>query len=354
MSLITKKAECRVDLSGGTLDLWPLYLYTGGLELVNMGINVFATAKVRTFAKSPKKTRPFLEITSDDLHQTSQYASIEDLAASLKLSTQENPLRWLGRLAHHVLKTSDSKTCYAIQTRSDAPPGSGLGGSSVLGVALFQALLESRGLGKKTTPAQLWGLQQTIRNLEAIEIEHPAGEQDYLPALFGGLNVVHLGIDQKKIERLSNKTAQQLSKHLAILYTGKPHHSGINNWSVFKGFHDGNTRVRKNLLEIAEISKKMAATLRASALEKVPELLNLEWEARRQLSDSVDAPVLQEAWEFAQRLGATARKGCGAGGGGCLLLYVEDLKKKEKLLSAKLPDDQWKWISSSATASKTL
>lgn len=354
MSTVVKKAECRIDLSGGTIDLWPLYLYTGGLELVNMGIKVYATAVVRTHTQSKKKPKPFLKIQSHDLNLSKDYSSIEQLEASLQLSIQANPLRWLGRLAHHALKNAKAAQCFEIETRSDAPPGSGLGGSSVLGVALFEALLESQNLLKKPTPAYLWSLQKTIRNLEAIEIEHPAGDQDYLPALFGGLNVVHLDADLRKIENLPNKIASQLSRHIAILYTGKPHHSGINNWAVFKGFHDRDSEVRKNIFEIAKISKQMAEALRTSDLRSVPTLLNLEWQARRQLSDSVDAPVLREAWEFAKSFGATARKGCGAGGGGCMMFYFDDLKKKSAMLAAKLPNNEWKWIVAQATSSRVF
>lgn len=352
MKSVVKKAECRIDLAGGTIDLWPLYLYTGGLELINMGINVYATAKITRTPTNKKNPAPFIEIKSRDLNSSDTYHSLEELEASLALDTGKNPLRWLGRLTHYALKNSKLKDQFKVETWSDAPPGSGLGGSSVLGVALLTALLESTGQLKKRTPAYLWSLQQTIRDLEAVEIEHPAGDQDYLPALFGGLNVVHLAADQRKIEPLAQKTAKYLSDRIAVLYTGKPHHSGINNWSVFKNFHEKNSTVRELIFEIAKISKTLAQELRESNFSNVPDLINAEWEARRQLSDHVDAPVLKEAWEFAKLKGAVARKGCGAGGGGCILFYFDDPKKKASVVKKSLPRPEWKWISSSPTNSK--
>ncbi len=341
---VLERACCRVDLAGGTVDLWPLYLYAGGLELVHMGIDVWAEAQV---SKSPARSFS-VTIESADLELSKTFTSFEELGASLKLTARENPLRWVCRLAH--AKLPPLKANWNIQTRSDAPPGSGLGGSSVLGIALAKALEKATlAPSKRSKP---WTLQEEVRNLEAIEIEHPAGEQDYVPALFGGLLVFHLDATGKRIEALPAATARHLSDRLALIYTGKPHHSGLNNWQIFQEFHNRNESVRKSLFDIAATSKELAVALRKKDWKRIPELINQEWELRRRLSDAVDAEVLEDAWDFARNAGAIARKACGAGGGGCLLVYFDNPADKKAAEAKPLPAKSWRWLSASVAQPK--
>jgi len=342
MKKFLQTAQCRIDLSGGTLDLWPLYLYVGGLELVNMAINV--SAKVEVNRSKRKKSEPQFEVKSLDLNAHRTYRTFEELQDSLLFSSSENPLRWINRVICDVYRNQKASDKISVVCSSQAPPGSGLGGSSVLGVALIQALLKSCGEHKAKGPEYLWKLQERVRNLEAIEIERPAGDQDYLPALFGGLNVIHLDSNLRKVEKLSPTVAKKIQKRIAILYTGKPHHSGINNWSIFKSFHDGDLKVKKTLLEISKVSKQLSAHLRKGKIDQLDSLLNQEWELRRTLSPLVDAPVLQESWTFAQKLGATARKGCGAAGGGCIFFYFPNEKLQKVALKTALPEKDWAWI----------
>lgn len=346
MKNVIEKACCRIDLSGGTLDLWPLYLYQGGLELVNMGIKVFATAKIQF--KAQKTPGLKISISSRDLNTQTDYNDIASLADSLTKTTSQNPLRWVNRMVHHSLENKKLRGHIRIETSSDAPPGSGLGGSSVLGVALLRGMEKAFGKSSRT-PAHLWQMQQTVRDLEAIEIEHPAGDQDYVAALFGGLNVVHLGVNSRRVERLSDSLAKKLSSHFALLYTGKPHHSGINNWSIFKAIHDGNAAVKTSLANIHTISANLAEEFRGKSITNLSALLNQEWHERCQLSPAVNAPVLEEAWAHAQSLGATARKGCGAGGGGCILFYFPSAELAKKAVLAALPNSSWKWLNAAAS-----
>jgi D-glycero-alpha-D-manno-heptose-7-phosphate kinase len=336
---ILSRAACRVDFSGGTADLWPLYLHLGNLELVHMAIQTFTEAKVST-----TRSKRGLKITlcSQDLGCEKTFQSREHLQKSLTQSTKENPLRWVCRLVNAGLSGSDFTGSIRVETRSDCPPGSGLGGSSVLGVAVAKGLqkaLRSKDLGP-------WHLQQWIRDLECIEIEHPAGDQDYVPALFGGLLVFHLGPNSRAIEKLPSELATEIGSRSALLYTGKPHHSGINNWQVFKAFHEGNKKVRSALFEIRDLSSQLASELRESNLKNFATRINDEWELRQQLSKAVQSDALSEAWTFAKRRGAIARKACGAGGGGSLLVVFPNAKAKTEALKHALPHAGWMWLKS--------
>jgi D-glycero-alpha-D-manno-heptose-7-phosphate kinase len=338
------RAPCRIDLAGGTVDLWPLYLHLGGLELVHMAVDVQAAVEV-DFEKSRKGLQ--VEIESLDLERSIKFASLDALHESLSHSTDRNPLRWVARVTHHKLEQTGFQGRVRVRTRSDAPPGSGLGGSSVLGIALARAFEKSFAAPAKRSPA--WDLQQEIRDLEAAEIEHPAGDQDYVPALFGGLLVFKLGPRRREVERLSKKTAEAVGDSSALLYTGKPHHSGLNNWQIFRAFHERDARVTKSLGAIRDLSGQLAAKLRSDGERAVrnflPDLLNEEWNERLRLSPAVNAPVLDEAWSFARSTGAIARKACGAGGGGCLLVIFKSPEAKAAALTKTLPHASWRWLS---------
>ncbi len=339
-SQVTEKACCRIDFAGGTVDLWPIYLYCGGLELVQMGIQVRAQAKVTHESLGQEIT-----IHSLDLNLQQKYSSLHELGKSLELSAKQNPLRWVNRLVHYFLTTGKATGSWKIETSSETPPGSGLGGSSVLGVAVAKALAKQIHQPRHFEEKFLWSLQQTVRDLEAAEIEFPAGDQDYVPGLFGGLLIFKMGVNQRSVERLSDDLARELGARTALIYTGKPHHSGINNWDVFKKLHHRDEfPAYQSLKNIRNISAQMASELRQNSLKNFASLLNAEWSERMLLSPQVNAPVFDEAWAYASKHGATARKGCGAGGGGCMVVYFEDAAKKNAFVSKTLPDTSWKFL----------
>lgn len=345
MSLKTKfcrvQSPCRIDFAGGTADLWPLYLHLDGIELVHAGIGLYATAELKWQADGEGHR---VVIESSDISARAEFSNLKDLHASLLQNTQKNPLRWLCRLAHNYLAGAMEKSegSWHLKCSSQVPPGSGLGGSSVLGVSVAKAF--SSFLAPESEGSSLWLIQERVRNLEAAEIEFPAGEQDYIPALFGGFLITHLRPQKKSIERIDQQTAKELLDRCLLIYTGKPHHSGINNWQIFSSFHEGVTATRTSLRNICAISKQMAEELRHGRLEKMSDLINLEWEERLRLGDKVNAPVLDEAWAFAKQCGAVARKGCGAGGGGCMLFLFPDAQSKLAALKVPLPQSNWSWM----------
>lgn len=336
---IIESAPCRVDFAGGTVDLWPLYLYLGGLELVQMGVEIRARAEL---SWEPAARGHSIHISSADMKSEREYPSLRALQDSLARTPTENPLRWVNRLAHFYLSSAKSAGRWTVRTSSGAPPGSGLGGSSVLGISLAHAF--ERMLLSSKQRREAWDLQQTVRDLEAIEIEHPAGDQDYVPALFGGLLVFKMGPHHREIERLPFERAEEVGGRCALLYTGKPHHSGLNNWQVFTAFHEGHQRVRSALTSIARLSGNFATALRSGASEAWPSLLNDEWALRQKLSPAVGAPVLEAAWAWGKRCGAVARKACGAGGGGCLLLMFPNDEVRLWATERPLPRPEWRWL----------
>jgi D-glycero-alpha-D-manno-heptose-7-phosphate kinase len=336
-TFLTKRYRgfCRVDWVGGTTDMWPLYCHMDHARVINMATSITMNVEI-SLEKSAKFS---LSIFSKDLSKKSQHKSFADLNKDILKSSKQNPLRWVQRVVTRAMEIAKVETgAWSIVTQSDAPPGSGLGGSSVLGVTLAKAVFDFAGLNMDP-----WDLHQMVYSLESAEIEKPAGEQDYIPALFGGFLSFNLNAHSKVVSHYPAELGVELASRSALIHTGKPHHSGINNWDVFKKFHEGNKSVRKALFDVRDLAEEMHEYLLKGNVEAFVKAINKEWAFRKKLSKTFDAPVLQQAWNFAKKEGAIARKACGAGGGGSLLVVFKNSEARDDALLVK-PPKNWIWL----------
>lgn len=335
------KAPCRIDLSGGTLDLWPLYLfYQGGLSLNHMALGLYAETEIR---KQEKKDF-LLTVHSEDLGVTRSFRSLSAIQKSLRQDTQENPLRWILRVCVWCLEEWNlNQGSWEVICRSEVPSGSGLGGSSTLGVSILGAWAKAA-QKEELLRADPWKFQGILRDLESVEIEKPAGEQDYVPALFGGLLTLKLDVGKKGVLRHPKSVGQKIASQLALIYTGKPHHSGINNWSVFKKYLEGDGKILTALDGIQKVSHEMTRDFFRQDSLKWKKLIGEEWRHRQNLGPAVNVPVLKKASRWIESRGALATKACGAGGGGCLLVVFKNEKQKQVLMAQSLPDKRWRWL----------
>jgi D-glycero-alpha-D-manno-heptose-7-phosphate kinase len=171
------------------------------------------------------------------------------------------------------------------------------------------------------------------KNIEARVIGVPTGEQDYYPALFGGVNIIRLedkGVTREKI----NIHTKELERRLILCFTGKPRASGTNNWQIMKKHIDGDKALYQKMESIKQTALKMGEALAKNRFDIVGQLLNEEWDNRKKLSKNVTTLKIEKIIKAAFQKGATAAKVCGAGGGGCLVLFVPPAKKKvvEKII----------------------
>lgn len=298
---VEARAPARVDLAGGTVDIWPLYLFHSGAQTVNIAIRCYASCVVETRADRR------IVLISQDQRIRETYESLTDLA----LRPSELPL------VRELVLFFEPRRGVTIRTASQVPAGAGLGGSSALNIALCGAL--ARVTGKHYTKAQLL---EIAKNVEAVVIRVPTGWQDYFPALYGAANAVHLERDGVKRERLPLSFAD-LEKRFVLCYTGQPRNSAINNWEVMKSHIDGDSRVRNNFDQIVTIAGQMREALLASDWNDVAELLALEWENRKRNFKGISTPKIDRMIEQTKKQGTVAAKVCGAGGGGCVVFLVE-------------------------------
>ena len=292
-------APTRIDLAGGTLDIWPISQMVEDALTVNVAIRLSAHATV-----TPRRDKR-LEILSVDRGRH----AVHDLP--LAASAFRGPLSWLVRLAHAFAPD----VALTLACRAEAPAGAGLGGSSALGIAVGAALARARGetLSKDA-------LLRRVMNLETKEIRVPTGNQDYLAALWGGLSAFHHTADGVRREAIPNASA--LASRLVLAYTGQPRQSGFSNWDMFRRYVERETATTKRMEAIARIARAMREALRDGDLDEAGRLLGEEGRLRLSLAPSVATPALRKADAAARRAGALGAKVCGAGGGGCLVAFA--------------------------------
>jgi D-glycero-alpha-D-manno-heptose-7-phosphate kinase len=303
---IQVKSPTRVDLAGGTLDCWPLYLFLGNPVTINVAIDIFTYADLR------ERPDAKIELHSADLDSRKVYDNLTQCLADT------DPAFELVR-AH--LRWWQPPRGFTLSTRSESPVGGGLGGSSSLCISLLKAF--TAWLGAETRRAlDPYEMVRVASHLEAQVLLKPTGTQDYFPPIFGGLNYITYGVPGPSVE-VKSIDQDLFDGRFLLVYTGRSHHSGINNWQVIKNWLDGDQKTRAALAKLAQVSADMKTALDEKALAKLPSLFEREYAARTELSEGFSSPEIRRLAEIARSIGAYA-KICGAGGGGCVLIWCQD------------------------------
>jgi len=301
---IESKAPTRVDLAGGTLDIWPLYLFHPGAVTLNAAISRYAQCVIETHPAGDEK----IKLVSLDTNRSESFPSFAEL-----LRTKRYRLPLLAE----IVKFFRPEGGFTLTSNSEAPAGAGIGGSSAMAVAICAALDRFTGAGKSKID---W--IHISRDAEGIVIRVPTGTQDHYPPAFGGAAAIELTPGgERRIELRVN--LDDLQRRLVVCYTGKPRQSGINNWEVFKAHIDNKKEVRNNLERISQIAQKMRVALETGNWKETGRLMHNEWTFRRRNLPTISTKTIDRIIDNAQRKGALAGKVCGAGGGGCVVLLIE-------------------------------
>ena len=303
---ISSQAPARADLAGGTLDIWPLYLFHEDAQTLNFAINYYARCTL-----TPERGRA-IRLVSRDLGRRASFASLDALKAALR-RRGGMPLALSARL----LAAFAPEGGLTLTTDSDVPAGSGLGGSSAMSIAIGGAL--SRFTGRRLAPSKLI---EMVRNVEAQVLGVPAGEQDYYAAVHGGVQAIRLTPGGVRPEKLPVDPGE-CARRFLLCYTGQSRHSGINNWEVFKARVDRESRVCRQFRRLAAIARDMRLALEEHDWSAVARLLRQEWAARKRNHPGITTPRIDRLVTTALRNGAWAAKVCGAGGGGGVLFLID-------------------------------
>ena len=294
---LTASAPTRIDLAGGTIDIWPLYLFHEGASTLNAAISLRAHVEVAS--------RPAggIELRSIDTDRTTTAPDWQSLDG-----TNELPL--LALLARHYRLQNATLT-----TRGESPAGAGIAGSSALVIAVCGAL--ARWTRASEDPEDLL---RVAMNVECQTIKVPTGVQDYRPALYGGIASIELRVDG--IHRVGiDIDPHELEQRVTLAYTGAPRNSGTNNWEITKRHTDGDQHIFDCFERIRDTAVAMRGALERGDWDEVGRQIAIEWENRKRLAPGVTTPTIDALIARAQAAGATAAKVCGAGGGGCLFCF---------------------------------
>jgi D-glycero-alpha-D-manno-heptose-7-phosphate kinase len=312
-------APTRIDLAGGTLDIYPLYLFEGGGLTVNAAIDVCAEVWL---AELPGTE---VRIESLDAGTVVSAPSLDRLRPAAHGGGSGSSAAYAGlELIVRALTFYQPRGGIAVITRNQAPRGSGLGASSSLLMALCGALNEWTGAGH--SPAKIINLGA---NLEAQTIRVPTGKQDYYAAVHGGVNAVWFGVDadHDRAEPLvtgGDAARALLEERLVLSFTGQPRFSAVTNWTMMRSYIDGEPATRDAMREIGVTAHAFRRALLDQRFDSLGPLLAREWENRRRLGPGVTTPRIDELMEAARLAGATASKICGAGGGGCMVTFAPE------------------------------
>ena len=314
--IIESSAPTRVDLAGGTIDIWPLYLFHPGGSTVNFALSLHARCRIET----RDDCRIVLESRDRKLAFETDLSAIEDLL-------QEERLELISKLVHFFKPT----TGFHLIAESEAPAGAGLGGSSALAIACIGAL--NRLVGNR------YGERKFVTiaaNIESTVIKVPAGFQDYYPALHGAVSSLHYRPDGIEREELNINT-KELERRIAICYRGEPRLSGINNWEMFKRHIDGDPEIFELFDGIRDTAQRVRDALLADAWTEVSATMSKAYPNRKRLASGITTPQMDLLVEKALANGAEAAKVCGAGGGGCIAFVCTAGKRArvEQVLAAE-------------------
>lgn len=305
---IEVKSPMRVDLAGGTLDLWPLHCFTGGSVTTNMSISLYT--KVELIPREDDQ----LNIELIDLGYKKRFSSLDELlnSADKELSLVKGHLKyWRPVKGFHLCCSSDS------------PVGGGLGGSSSLSVSLIKAFAQWSETTLSVTE------QVTLAsNIEANVLHVPTGTQDYFPAIRGGLHLIEYGLAGPR-EILLDFAQSYFQERMFLVYTGRPHQSGLNNWEVYQAAVDKDPKTLTALLELNEVALEVAQVCRDGKWELLGDLFRKEFNARVKLCPAFNAPEIDQLKDLVMEAGADAIKICGAGGGGCVMIWSKANNKEE-------------------------
>ncbi len=298
--MLIVRAPTRISLGGGGTDLEAYYGVHGGL-VVSAAINRYCYVVIQAAENDQ------IEIAGSNYH-------------NLAVEPSVNSLPWNGSLAlpRAALRHFRLRRGLRLSFGSEVPPGTGLGSSSSLAVALVQGL--STLLGESLSTAEI---AELACDLEINRLGMPIGRQDQYSSAFGGLNAITFSSSGVQITPvlMSAANRRRLERNLLLFYTGTSRHSSEILRHQQRRTAHAVPNVIESLDRIKALAEEIRHALEAGRIDDVGELLDLAWQRKKTLAPSISNAFIDECYALARSRGALGGKITGAGGGGFLLFY---------------------------------
>lgn len=299
-----------MSFAGGGTDVPPFAEREGGLVL-NATINRYAHGSLR-----PRRDGCI------SIHSL-------DYGYSVRIEHGEQPVLD-GRLdlakAAIIRIVEDVGSGFDLTLSSSVAPGSGLGSSSAMMVALVGVLREFANV-----PIADYELAELAHHIERDELGIRGGRQDQYAAAFGGFNFIELAGDHVVVNplRVPSDVVLELEHNMLLCYTGMTRQSDHIIEHQVRRYESGDVDATSGLRAQKDLAVAMKDALMQRRLHDFGELLHLAWEAKKRLSDRITNERIETLYDEARRVGALGGKITGAGGGGYLLIYCgEDCKHR--------------------------
>jgi len=294
------RAPLRIDLAGGWTDVGPYSTAAGG-AVVNVAVALHAHAQVR-------RRRGGVSLHALDLGAAVTARRTEELRPDGEFGLLKAAARRYGPAGG-----------FEVLTSSEAPAGSGLGGSGAMGVALvaaFAALRDERPLAAEVA--------RRAFELEAQDVGILGGQQDQYAAALGGCLWLEFGAPAVSATRLTLPAGvrQELERHLVLCYSGVSRLSADVHAQVWSRYRAGDAATTRALDGLRACAFAMRDALLAGDLPAVAEVLSRNWAHQRALGPGMETARMRELERTAMRAGAAGAKACGAGAGGCMVFLA--------------------------------
>jgi D-glycero-alpha-D-manno-heptose-7-phosphate kinase len=309
--VIHAKAPLRVSFAGGGTDVPPFPEQEGGLVLS-------ATINRYVYGALAPREDSNIGLESVDFGMSLNYGVDDDLVFDGRLDLAKAAIRRLGRGG------------FDIFLHSNAPPGSGLGSSSAVMVALIGLLKDFHG-----RPLTDYEVAQLAFDLERKDLGIQGGFQDQYASTFGGFNLIEFEGDRVIVNplRISPDVVHELEHNMLLCYTGKTRSSDHIIEHQTSRWTGGDAQALAGLRAGKELAVAMKNALLQRRLTDFGELLGSAWEQKKKLSSKISNEFIDTAYEEARKQGALGGKVTGAGGGGYMLFYCP-FQRKHRVANA--------------------
>jgi D-glycero-alpha-D-manno-heptose-7-phosphate kinase len=294
-------APVRLDLAGGWTDVPPFSAREGGV-VVTAAVQLFARAEVRLGGSG-------FRLVSEDLGDKLEVSDSAGLVHDGRLDLLKAGLRML-----------PVGGC-TLTTSSDAPPGSGLGSSGALDVALVAALSLAR--GESRDPVEI---AETACHLEAVEAKIPGGRQDQFASSHGGFLRLDFRDPEAEVQRLrlAPEFAAELARRTVLCYTSASHFSGATIGRVMQAYERGDRTVSAALHGLRRVAEQMTGALDSADFRRVGQLLTENWRHQQALDSRMCTDEMAQLERTVMAAGALGGKAAGSGAGGCMFFLAPD------------------------------
>lgn len=309
--MIRARAPLRISFAGGGTDVSPYCDLHGGCAL-NATIDKFAYASLM-----PKEGSE-IEVHSLDYDFIAQYKVDEELVFDGQLDLVKAVIRNVLRNRPHLAGG------FSLMTHNDAPPGSGLGSSSAMVVAMLAAFKDWAGRSMDQ-----YELAKLAHDIERIDLGLAGGKQDQYACAFGGFNFMEFQHDQVLVNplRVNGDVVNELEYNMLMYYTGK---SRASAHIIEAQVHNVNKGCEKSLQAMHDLKQQaydMKRALLTGDTRGFGALLDTAWQVKKRMADKISNPMIDEAYQVAMDAGALGGKVSGAGGGGFMMFYCDHGKR---------------------------